>query len=158
MSSPPHSDLITLTIFGEEYRLWSSSWRSFLHDPSSSLSGPNILNTLFSQSLGASLQVRDQVSHPYSTTGKITVLCILIFRFMYLGKLFCIFPSSAFWKSDWMIRIFKHGDKKRTHNLFCSWFRHGPHLYALVLFSETVKNDLLHSVNPVYSHRLYLTA
>jgi hypothetical protein len=27
------------------------------------------------------LQVRDQVSHPYSTTGKITVLCILIFRF-----------------------------------------------------------------------------
>jgi hypothetical protein len=25
--------------------------------------------------------VRDQVSHPYSTTGKITVLYILIFRF-----------------------------------------------------------------------------
>jgi hypothetical protein len=26
-------DLITLTIFGEECRLWSSSLRNFLHDP-----------------------------------------------------------------------------------------------------------------------------
>jgi hypothetical protein len=33
-------DLITLTIFGEEYRSWSSSSCSFLHDPSSSLLGP----------------------------------------------------------------------------------------------------------------------
>jgi hypothetical protein len=28
--------------------------------------------------------VTDQVSHPYSTTGKITVLYILIFRFFYM--------------------------------------------------------------------------
>jgi hypothetical protein len=27
--------------------------------------------------------VRDQVSHPYSTTGKITVFYILIFNFLY---------------------------------------------------------------------------
>jgi hypothetical protein len=38
----------------------------------SSLLGPNILNTLFSKTLSlcSSLKVRDQVSHPYNTTGK----------------------------------------------------------------------------------------
>jgi hypothetical protein len=30
--------------------------------------------------------VRDQVSYPYSTTGKITVLYILIFRFFYMRR------------------------------------------------------------------------
>jgi hypothetical protein len=80
--------LITLKIFGEEYKLWSSSLYSFLHDMSSSLLGPNIfLNTLFSKTLSlcSSLNVRDQVLHPYSTTGRLTVLFILTFRF------FCIF-------------------------------------------------------------------
>jgi hypothetical protein len=45
--------------------------------------GPHILKTLLSKSLSlcSSFKVRDQVSHPYSTTGKITVLYILIFRF-----------------------------------------------------------------------------
>jgi hypothetical protein len=36
--------------------------------------------------------VRDHVSHPYSTTGKITILYILIFRFFYMrreDKRFC---------------------------------------------------------------------
>jgi hypothetical protein len=32
-------------------------------------------------SICSSLEKRDQVTHPYSTTGKITVLCILIFSF-----------------------------------------------------------------------------
>jgi hypothetical protein len=48
-----------------------------------SLFGANILlNTLFSNTLSLcySLDVRDQVSHPYRTTGKIIVLYILIFK------------------------------------------------------------------------------
>jgi hypothetical protein len=47
--------------------------------------GPNILlNTLFSNtlSLRSSLNVSDQVSHPYKTTRKIIVLYILIFKFL----------------------------------------------------------------------------
>jgi hypothetical protein len=78
-------DLITLTVFVKEYGLWSSPLCNFLHDPSSSLLGQNIfLNTLFSKTLSlcSSPKMRDQVLHPYSTTGKITVLYILIFRFL----------------------------------------------------------------------------
>jgi hypothetical protein len=63
---------------GEEYKLWSSLLRSFLQSPiTSSLFGPNIL--LNTHSLCSSLNVRDQVSHQYRTTGKIIVLYILIF-------------------------------------------------------------------------------
>ena len=35
-------DIITLTILGERYKLWSSSLWSLLHSPFSSLLGPNI--------------------------------------------------------------------------------------------------------------------
>jgi hypothetical protein len=34
----------------------------------------------------SSLKVRDQVSHPYSTTGKITVVCILMYSFLYMRR------------------------------------------------------------------------
>jgi hypothetical protein len=63
----------TRTILGKKYRLFSSSSCSFLHYPvTSSLLGPNtLLNTL---SLHSSLNVSDQVSHPYKTTGKIIFL------------------------------------------------------------------------------------
>jgi hypothetical protein len=53
----------------------------FLHSPvTSSLLGPNILlRTPFSNTLSlcSSLSLRDQVSHPYKTTGRIMVLYIL---------------------------------------------------------------------------------
>jgi len=68
-------DLITRTILvlGEEYRPLSSSLCSFLHCPvTSSLLGANIpLSTLFSNTLSLrfSLNVSDQVSHPYETTS-----------------------------------------------------------------------------------------
>jgi len=59
---------------GEEYRSLSSSLYSFLYfRVTLSLLGTNILlNTLFSSTL--SLNVSDQVSHPYKTTGKIIVM------------------------------------------------------------------------------------
>jgi hypothetical protein len=43
------------------------------------------INTLFSETLSlcSSLEMKDQVSHPYNTTGKITVLYILVFNFLY---------------------------------------------------------------------------
>jgi hypothetical protein len=68
--------LITLIILGEEYILRSSSLHSFLQPPvTSSLSGQNIfLRILFSNtfSLYCFLNVRDQASHSYKTTGKIS--------------------------------------------------------------------------------------
>ena len=84
---PPHSPRFNHpTIFGEEYRSWSSSLYRFLLSPvTSSLLGQNILlSTLFSNNLSmrSSLNIRDQVSHPYKTTGKIIILYILIFKFL----------------------------------------------------------------------------
>ena len=68
-------DFITHKLLGEENRSLSPTLCSFFHSPvTSSLLGENILlNTLFSNtpSLCSSLNVSDQVSHPYKTTGKI---------------------------------------------------------------------------------------
>jgi len=79
-------DFITRTILGEVYRSFSSSLCNFLHSPdTSSLIGPNILlNTPLSNNLSflCSCGVNDQVSHPYKTISKITVLYILIFKFL----------------------------------------------------------------------------
>ena len=71
---------ITRKILCQQYRTLSSSLCSFLHYPiTSSLLSPNILlNTL---RLRPSLNVSDQVAHPYKTS-KITVLYILIFVFL----------------------------------------------------------------------------
>jgi hypothetical protein len=76
-----------------------------------SLLGPNILlSTLFSNTLSlcSSLSVRDQVSHPYRTTGKVIVLYTLIFHIIitickissfveYSNKKYCVmmFPFSS---------------------------------------------------------------
>ena len=81
-------NLITRMIFCEEYRSLNSTLCNFPHSlVTSSPLGPNILlSTLLSNtlSLRSSLNVSDQVSHPYKTTGKITVLYIL--NFMYLDS------------------------------------------------------------------------
>ena len=73
--------LITLTIFGEQYKQRSSSLWSLLHSPFSSLLGPNIcLRILFSNilSLRSSLNVRDHASQSYNTTGKIVLYLHLL--------------------------------------------------------------------------------
>jgi hypothetical protein len=79
MSRPSH---LSRTIFGEQYRSWSSTLWSFLHSPvTSSLLGQNVpLNILLSKTLSLrySLNISDQVSHPYKTTGN-TFLHMLIF-------------------------------------------------------------------------------
>jgi hypothetical protein len=56
--------------------------------------------------------VRDQVSHPYSTSGKITVLYTLIFRFFHIRR-----EEKRFW-TEW----YKH-----SPNLIYSWFQHECH-------------------------------
>jgi hypothetical protein len=92
-------DLIILIILGEEYKLRSSLLCSFLHSAvTSCFFGPNILlSTLFSNTLSlcSSLNVRDQFSHPYRTTGKSIVLYILIFRFFD-----CRLEDRRFW-TEW---------------------------------------------------------
>jgi hypothetical protein len=82
-------DLIILITFHEEHKLWSSSLCNFLHPhTTSSFKGPNILlSILFSNILNLCsspnvINVRGQVSHPYKTTSKITVLYILICTFL----------------------------------------------------------------------------
>jgi len=75
--------IIIIIIICEVYKLWSSSLCSLLQPPTtSSLLGQNILlSTLFANTfnLCSSLSVRDHVSHPYRTTGKIVILYILMF-------------------------------------------------------------------------------
>jgi hypothetical protein len=70
-------------ILGEEYRLRSSSVRSFLRPPlTSSLSGPNILHTttfLNFLNLSTSRNARNQVPRLYKTMGHIVLFPRLIF-------------------------------------------------------------------------------
>jgi hypothetical protein len=94
-------DYIILIILGEEvYMLWCSSLCSFLQPPATTtLLGPNILpNTLFSNTLSlcSSLNLRDQVSHPYRTTGKIIVLYIVIFTLLDSRR-----EDKWFWTEQW---------------------------------------------------------
>ena len=115
-------DFITHTILGEEYRSLSSSLCSFLHSPiTSSLLGPNILNTLFlnNLSLRSSLNVSDQVSHPYKTTGKIILLYVLIFKFLI---------------ANWKTKDFAPNDRNQSLTSIWSYFLPEYNFHLLRLF------------------------
>jgi hypothetical protein len=79
-------DFICLMMFEDQYKLRSCSLCNFLCSPvTSSLFCLNILlRLLFSNTLSicSSLYVRDQVSHPHKTSGKIMVLYILTLTFL----------------------------------------------------------------------------
>jgi hypothetical protein len=83
---PISSRFVTRIIFGEDYISVSSSLCCFLHSPANpSVLGPNILlSTLFSNTFNPllSLNVSNQVSHPYKTTCKMIVLYILILIYL----------------------------------------------------------------------------
>jgi hypothetical protein len=92
----PHPSHYSQTIVGEACTSLSSLLCSFLHSPVTSPPwGPHVLlSNLFSYtlSLHSSLNVSIQVSHPYKATSKITVLYILIFKFLdskLEDKIFC---------------------------------------------------------------------
>jgi hypothetical protein len=78
---PIATELIALIIIGDQYR----SLCSLPHlSVTASLLGLDVfLRTLFSNTLSLylSLNMTDQVSHPYKTTGKIIYLYILLFIF-----------------------------------------------------------------------------
>jgi hypothetical protein len=69
-----------LRILGPKRDEVTGEWRKLHTEELNDLyTSPNILfNTQFSStfSLRSSLNVNDQVSHPYKTTGEITVLCV----------------------------------------------------------------------------------
>ena len=115
-------DLITRILSGEDYRSLSSTLCSFIQSPvTSSLLLPVIPLSILSSntlSLSSSLNVSDQVSHPYKTTGKIIFQYTLIFIFSdnkLEDKIFCTEWQQAFsdynlllissWTKFWFVKV-----------------------------------------------------
>jgi hypothetical protein len=122
------------------------------------LLGPTILlRTLFSNtfSLCCSLNVRDQVSHPYKTTGRIMVLCILTFTFLDSRRK----DKSLWWLSQ--INIFKTVNWTELNNVWilrlrdeysdrdfidqpCNWKQLKPcRLNSITTVTSCLKSDKL---------------
>jgi hypothetical protein len=104
-------ELFILIIFGEDCKLWSSSFWSFLQPPVTLfLVDSNItLSTVFSNtvSLCSFHNIRYQVSHPYKTTDKIIVsytglnvvisVMTVIFRAIAVRTSNCVYLVFTYW-------------------------------------------------------------
>jgi hypothetical protein len=125
------------------YTWWRSSLCSFLESPiTSPLFGPNILfSNLFPNTLSlcSSLNVTDQVSCPYKTTGKI---CVRFLNTVFNGKLTSFFPNTLF---RILIRPLLPGELSSVlfEHLWYSnfkWYTQNSHL---LLFTNTVQRSPL---------------
>jgi hypothetical protein len=123
MTDPSHPPQVVYSNYTwRSVKSRSSSLCNFHHSPITlSLFGPDILlSTLFSNTLSLcfSLNVRDQVSHPYRTTGKIIVLYILILELeirtpnSYLRP-----PLWSSGQSSWL-QILRPGFDSRHYQIF----------------------------------------
>ena len=125
-------DLIIWMIFGEEYRLLSSSLCSFLHSPATLPSlDPNIfLSTLFSNTLSlcSSLNVRDQDSHPYKNNRQKLQFCISWYLY--------------FWTANWET-------KTNLHRMIASipWLQFALHFFT----NDNLVCSIIASLNWVHA-------
>jgi hypothetical protein len=142
MPCPPYS--LWLNLPNDIWGLWSSSLCNFLYSPvTSSLLDPNILLiTLFSNTLilCSFLNVRDQVSHPYKTTGR-----IMVFIFKHLHS----------WTEGGKTKHSESNGSKHSQNLVCSWSLHEYNFELLVLFPNVWTLPLLQRT---YSFSFSVTA
>ena len=104
--------LTHLTVFGKEYKSWSSLLCSFLHPPVIfTLLGLNIsLFTLFSDMLIACLTFMWEIK----TKGKSN--CCVYFNLL------------CFWAAD-RLKILDLPDRQHSWNLICLWFHHECNSY-----------------------------
>jgi len=105
MPRPPHSrfdQINNIWWWPQVMRSWNSSLCSFLHSPvASSIIVPYIfLSTLLSNTLRrcSFLNVRDQVSHPYKTAGKIMASSVLLSSCMWFVRSLLKFQRTWIWR------------------------------------------------------------